>query len=224
MGGQPGGRGRKRKHDTCNSVERSGGGGGPEGVVERSNANDGRRVPRHNGHRRAPREEDARANNRATHQRKSQGKGRDKGDGRGHHRIPAPPREEDARANRRDKQQRKRQRRRASEDFDLLALSDAFAGFIIGSDAAALTLPPFTKHQCVQVKSLAAIYGLKMRVVRGGGGGSSEGIEGGDEGGACVIITKCPRTSPEQTHLPEGTQEMALARLLASEVRALALS
>lgn len=130
---------------------------------------------------------------------------------------------DDLRANRRDKQQRKRQRKRAADDFSLMSISDDFARFVIDTEEDALTLPPFTKHQCVQIKSLAAIYELKMRVIRGGGvGGSGEGIEGGDDGGACVLITKCtkgPGTTKTGGHLPEGAQEMALARLLATEVR-----
>ena len=64
---------------------------------------------------------------------------------------------------------RKRRRVRASTGFSLVDISDRFAAFVLDEDADVLTLPPYSKHQVVQIASLATIYGLDARLRRGTG-------------------------------------------------------
>ena len=138
------------------------------------------------------------------------------------HASPHPP-DLDLRAHRRDKQLRKRRRARASTGFSLVDISDRFAAFVLDEDADVLTLPPYSKHQVVQIASLAAIYGLDARLRRGIGRAKDDvdedEREDDDERGDAVVVRKNTRRDAPIPSLPEGPRELALARLLASETK-----
>ena len=136
-------------------------------------------------------------------------------------RQPQPP-DLDLRAHRRDKQLRKRRRARASTGFSLVDISDRFAAFVLDERADVLTLPPYSKHQVVQIKSMAAIYGLDARLRRGTGraeGEVDEAREDDDERDDAVVVRKNVSRDAPSPSLPEGPRELALARLLASETK-----
>ena len=116
------------------------------------------------------------------------------------HASPHPP-DLDLRAHRRDKQLRKRRRVRASTGFSLVDISDRFAAFVLDEDADVLTLPPYSKHQVVQIASLATIYGLDARLRRGTGRAKDdvdedEGEDDDERGDRAKIEPRKPGSMP----------------------------